>query len=32
MKLRAAVPGLAGDRTASELRGTVGMESADLVE
>ncbi len=32
MMLGAAVTGLAGDRTASELRETVGKETADLVE
>ena len=32
MKLRAAVTGLAGDRTDSELSEAVGQETADLVE
>lgn len=32
MKLRTAVTELAGDRTASELAGTVGRETAELVE
>ena len=32
MKLRTAVPQLAGDRTAAELSEIVGTETADLVE
>ena len=32
MKLRAAVTGLAGDRSASQLSDTVGAETAGLVE
>ena len=32
MKLRTAVTELAGDRTVSELSGTVGAETAQLVE
>ena len=32
MKLRAAVTGLAGDRSASQLSEAVGVETAQLVE
>lgn len=32
IKLRAAVTGLAGDRTAAELRQEIGVETARLVE
>ena len=32
MKLRAAVTGLAGDRSASQLSEAVGAEAAQLVE
>ena len=32
MKLRAAVTGLAGDRSASQLSDAVGAETAQLVE
>ena len=32
MKLRAAITDLAGDRTIDELSGTIGAETAQLVE